>query len=78
MSQNDEWTTVTAADQVTEEILSAAESIHDGWPDETWSESLDRLDGIVLADGTKLDLGMDMGSPAIKRIKKHIGDYRKL
>lgn len=76
----DGWTTVTAAEDVTEEILNAAESIFDGWyadePRIDWEDFLDRLEGIPLDNGTRLDLGRDMMSPAIKAIQKHIRAYR--
>ncbi|MER7166776.1 hypothetical protein ABT336_12030 [Micromonospora sp. NPDC000207] len=79
---NDQWTTVTAADQVTDEILEAAQDINNGWWANKsridWTEFLDRLEGTTLSDGTRLGLGNSMVSPAIRRIKKHIADYRKL
>lgn len=76
----DGWTTVTAADDVTEEILKAAESIFDGWyanePRIDWEDFLDRLDGIPLDNGTQLDLDGNLMSPAIQKIQKHIRTYR--
>lgn len=79
---NDKWTTVTTADQVTPEILEAAENIYDGWwanePRIDWQDFLDRLDGAPLNDGSRLNLGDDMASPAITKIKAHIRAYRKL
>ncbi len=78
----DQWTTVTEADQVTDEILTLAEGIYDGWYADAaridWVDFIDRMEGRRLDDNTKLDLGGDMASPAIRRIKKHINDYRKL
>ncbi|GGM27585.1 hypothetical protein GCM10011608_10500 [Micromonospora sonchi] len=79
---SDKWTTVTEADQVTEEILNIAESIFDGWYADSsridWDDFLERMEKIPLDDDTTLDLGSDMGSPAIKKIKAHIRNYRKL
>lgn len=75
----DGWTTVTAADDVTEEILKAAESIFDGWyanePRIDWEDFVDRLDGIPLDNGTQLDLDGNLMSPAIQKIQKHIRTY---
>lgn len=76
------YTTVVSADDVTNEIREAAESIYDGWFADSeridWENFLDRLEGIVLNDGTELDLGTDTQSPAIKAIKAHIRAYAKL
>jgi hypothetical protein len=75
------FTTVTSITDVTDEIKSAAESIYDGWyanvPQIDWYDFIDRLDGIPLIDGTTLDLGNNMQSPAILVIIKHIRKYKK-
>lgn len=77
-----EWRAVTAAEDVTKEILDQAEEVFNGWyANESrvdWDDFLYRLDGMDLADGKKLDLTSDMMTPAVKAIKKHIGEYRKL
>jgi hypothetical protein len=73
--------TVVTADDVTEEILEAAESIHDGWFPVgriDWESLLDRLDGMELDDGATLDLGEDLLSPAIRKIKAHLRAHRAL
>lgn len=75
------YRTITRAEDVTPEILTAAELIFDGWfADSTdrinWFEFLDRLDGIELSDGSRLDIGNDILSPAIILIKTHIRKYR--
>jgi hypothetical protein len=76
---NTTYTTVTTEADLTSEILEAAEGIFDGWyADETridWEDFLDRLDGIPLNDGTTLDLGDSVVSPAVKAIKAHIRRY---
>lgn len=76
------YTSVTTAEQVTEEIKKAAEDIYDGWyanePRIDWDDFLDRLDGVPLEDGTQLDLGNSVVSPAVKKIKTHINAYKKL
>ncbi|MEV0214331.1 hypothetical protein [Micromonospora sp. NPDC050695] len=75
------YTTVTNASDVTDEILDAATSIYDGWHSGDnrirWDDLIDRLDGSPLADGTSIDLGNDMASAAIKKIKQHVSAYRK-
>lgn len=76
------WTSVVREEDLTEEILGAAEAIYDGWyshePRVDWHDFLDRLDGAVLSDGTRLDLGNDMMSSAVRAVKKHITRYQKL
>jgi hypothetical protein len=58
------WLTVTTAEQVTDEILRAAEGIADGrYPEGTaveWADLLDRLDGSPLDNGQRIDLGGDL------------------
>lgn len=77
----DKWTPIKEAADVTPEILSAAESIFDGWfADEArinWVDFLDRLDGIPLTDNSLLDLGDSAVSPAIMAIKRHVKAYAK-
>lgn len=59
------------------ELLEAVETIYDGWYAETsrvnWHDFLDRLER-----HTDVDLGCNMQSPRILKIKKHIAAYRKL
>lgn len=55
-------------------LTEAAESIVDGWYAEgriDWTDFLERLE--ATAD---VDLGCDADSPMIRRIKKHVRDYR--
>lgn len=70
----------TYTTEITPEVLTAAESIYDGWFADAaqidWENFLDRLDGIELDDGTRLDLGNDLLAPPIKAIKAHIKRYR--
>lgn len=76
-----EYTTVTEASQVTEEILAAAEEVYNGWYTNgtkiDWEEFIDRIDGSPLDDGTTLDLGDSPLSPAINKIKQHVQAYAK-
>jgi hypothetical protein len=59
------------------ELLKAAENIYDGWyadaPRVDWTDFLDRLES-----HTDVDLGSQMDSPLIRRIKRHINAYAKL
>jgi hypothetical protein len=69
------YTELQSADAVTEEIISLAYDIVDGWYQEgpvDWEDVLDRLDGATLADGSLLDLGSSLTSPAIRKIKKAV------
>lgn len=71
----------TAA-EVTEEILTLAEGTYDGWFDDEekidWEEFVDRLvkEG-YLADGSHLEFDT-YDSPAIRKIQRHIREYRRL
>lgn len=73
------WLTVTEADQVTPEILAAAEHICEGWYADDridWENFLERLEECPLGSGESLDLGGKLTSPAIEAIKVHIRKYR--
>ena len=75
----DGYTRVTEKDQVTEEILAAAEDTETWFGDDRidWEDFWDRLDGYYLLDGTRLDLGSTLDSPAMRRIRRHVLDLRK-
>lgn len=75
------YTAITTAEDVTPAILNQAEAVYDGWYSQSpidWGDFIDRLDGTELEDGTYVDLGESMTSGAIKKIKSHINQYRKL
>jgi hypothetical protein len=58
------------------ELLEAAEEVYAGWYADSridWGDFLDRLERHA-----DTDLGGDMLSPLIKKIKRHINLYRKL
>lgn len=58
-----------------QELLSAAESIYDGWYADRcvdWDHFLD-----LLEQQTNVDLGESLDSPLIRRIKAHIRKYAK-
>lgn len=75
------WTTIHDYEDVSEEIIRLVHGIVDGWYSEgrvDWEDFWDRLEGSFLRDGTRLDLGSDLSSPALKRLKKIALDYKKL
>lgn len=80
MIDGEKYRTVIQSEDVTKEIFEAAEAVFDGWyieaPRIDWQDFLDRLDGMPLDDGAKLDLGDDMTSPAIQAIKARVRRYR--
>lgn len=71
---------IVEADDVTEEVLDAAEYAEEWFVDERidWEEFIDRMDNVELPDGTLIDMGDSMDSPAIRKIKRHIREMRKV
>lgn len=72
---------VRTEDDVTEEILELVQGIVEGWYDEgriDWEDVWDRMEKRTLEDGRGIDMGTDLASPAIKKIKKHIRKWRAL
>lgn len=68
------------SEDVTEEMVKLALDIVDGWYQEgpiDWEDVWDRLDGAELADGTRLELGVELLSPALKKIKREVLKARK-
>jgi hypothetical protein len=68
-------------EDVTEELLEIVQGIVEGWYDEgriDWEDVWDRMDKAVLADGRGIDMGGDLGTPAIKKIKREIRKWRAL
>lgn len=75
-----EYVKITGADDVTQEIMDLAESIESGWFGDQridWSDFIDRIDGQALEDGRIIDMGSDLNSPAIRKIRHHINTMRK-
>ena len=70
MTDSKTYTTPVEAADVTGEMIEAMREIKSGWPDDPWEDQLDRLDGMELADGTTLDLGEDLLSPACRRLRR--------
>lgn len=70
---------ISAAADVTPEILEIAESVVDGWYADgrvDWEDFVDRMDDVELADGMRTDFGEDMNSPAVRKIKSYVRKYR--
>jgi hypothetical protein len=72
---------VRTAEDVTPEIIEIAQGIVEGWYDEgriDWEDVWDRMEKSFLDDGRGIDMGEDLDSPAIRKIKKEIRAWRKL
>lgn len=79
MSDAGGWVEVLRAEDVTDEVLEAVDSIHDGWYSSgriDWQDFLERMEGVTVAGG-RIDLGNDTASPAIAAIKAHVRQLRK-
>lgn len=68
------------AEDVTEELVQLAVDIVDGWYSEgriDWEGVYDRLErNRTLEDGRGIDLGTDLGSPALAALKRRVRDAR--
>jgi hypothetical protein len=77
------YTTIKTVDDLTDEIMGIFHSVVDtSYPEgpikeEDWENILDRVDGQELDDGSMIDLGSDLLSPAIKEIKRRVRAHRK-
>ncbi|MFE4681615.1 hypothetical protein ACFRNJ_12355 [Streptomyces sp. NPDC056721] len=72
---------VLTAEDVTDEVLEMVQGIVEGWYDEgriDWEDVWDRMDKRVLDDGRGIDMGSDLGSPAIRKMKREIRKWRAL
>lgn len=76
------YTAVTSADDVTPELLEEAERLYDSFYGDREQldvvDFIDRLDGMQLPDGARLDLGVSFTSPAIVKIMRHVRAYSRL
>jgi hypothetical protein len=75
------YTSPQAASDITEEIVTVATDVVDGWYPEgriDWEDLLERIDGTELADGSRLDMGESMMSEAITRLKREVRKYHAL
>lgn len=67
--------TVIEAKDVTEEDLQEVEDITDGWYADTridWDDVWDRMER-----GSDLDLGPQLDSPAMRKMKAHVRKLRR-
>ena len=74
------YTTITEAAQVTEEILNLAWDKVEGWYMDSaidWDDVWDRMDGTTLGDGTTLDMGNSVDTPAIRKIKRTMNQWKR-
>lgn len=70
---------VETAEDVTDEILEIVKGIVEGWYDEgriEWDDVWDRMERTYLDDGRGIDMGEDLDSPAIRKIKREIRKWR--
>ena len=76
-----QYTKIWQKGSVSEEMLTDAEHCSDLWFNDVsrikWGQFWDLLDGWPLKDGSYLDLGIELDTPAMKKIKNHILEYRK-
>jgi hypothetical protein len=80
MALPDAYTTVTAADDVPQELLDYAVESADSWFGDgpiDWERLLDRLDGWEFPDGLLADFGDDTDTPAIRKIKAYVRKVRR-
>lgn len=71
---------VLTAEDVTPEIITLIKSLVESHYDEgpiEWEDVWDRVEKRRLDDGRGIDMGQDLGSPAIKKIKKEIRAWRR-
>lgn len=71
---------LSAAADVTPEILALVEAVVEGWYREgsiDWEDVWDRVDGTTLADDSYLDLGDDLDTPAMRKIQDHVRALRR-
>jgi hypothetical protein len=69
-----------AAEDVTEDLVERTVDIVDGWYSEgriDWENVWDRLEKQTLDDGRGIDLGDDLGSPALTALKRRVRAARK-
>ncbi|MEV6313575.1 hypothetical protein AB0M10_33940 [Streptomyces sp. NPDC051840] len=80
MAKTNDFEVLTEED-ATPEIIEIVKGIVEGWYDEgpiDWEDVWDRVEKRQLDDGRGIDMGTDLGSPAIKKIKREIAAWRKL
>lgn len=73
-------TAPVAAADITEEIIELALDVADGWYQSSpidWEDLTDRIDGAELKDGSHLNMGDSMASPAIEKLKREVRKARQ-
>lgn len=68
------------AEDVTDELVQQTVDIVDGWYNEgriDWEDVWDRLEKRTLDDGRGIDLGEDLGSPALTTLKLRVRAARR-
>lgn len=68
------------AEDVTDELVQQAVEIVDGWYNEgriDWENVWDRMEKQTLEDGRGIDLGDDLGSPALVALKRRVREARR-
>lgn len=74
------WVEIVDADDVTPEVLAAAEDAETWFGDGRidWQEFFDdRLEGTFLPNGDRISLGNEYDTPAQRKIKRHINHLRR-
>lgn len=69
------FTKVVEAADVTDEVLDIAETYAEGFYPEgriDWEDLFDRIDGLSLNDNSRVDLGNEYGSPAMRKIQREV------
>lgn len=75
-----EYIEILKREDVTDEVLAVVEHVYDGWFTDgriNWDDFLERMDGSVLESGEKIDMGPELDSPAIRKIKAHVRKLRR-
>jgi hypothetical protein len=70
-----EFTLVEQAGEVTPEVLVCVDSViggHYATGRVDWEDVWERLENYKLADGSSIDMGSMLNSPAMKRIKAYV------
>ncbi|MGW3274498.1 hypothetical protein ACWDFH_23960 [Streptomyces kronopolitis] len=70
---------VRSTKDVTNEVLKIVKGIVEGWYNSgsvDWEDVWDRMEKSQLDDGRGVDMGTDLDSPAIRKIKREIGVWR--
>ena len=74
------YTLILTAESVTDEVMKIVFDVVDGWYQSSridWEDVIDRADDTELEDGTRIDFGESMMSPAITKIKRLVREHRK-